>query len=156
MIEKPKKRLGELLIEDGVLSKEALDEALTYQKTQGGLIGQILISCGYISEENLVCALGRQLRIPYLTLVHYSVNPETVTLFTEDFCKKNIVLPFDIDEKNIYIVVADPLNEMMTKEVETKSNKKVQIFISAPSEILNALAFAFAGQNAGKEPKKAA
>ena len=53
MAEIIKKRLGEILIEDGILTQENLAEALSQQKKEGGLIGQILIRQGYIAEDDL-------------------------------------------------------------------------------------------------------
>ena len=155
MKERPKKRLGELLIEDGIISRENLDEALTYQKKEGGLIGQILIRLGYISEENLAAALGYQLQIPYLPLMNYSINADAAKRFEDDFCRRNMVMAFDQDEKRIFLTVADPLNGTVLEEVEKKAGLKVQLFLSTPSEILNMLDLIFKSVKKS-EVKKAA
>ena len=155
MEEKPKKRLGELLMEDGVLTKEALDEALLFQKRQGGLIGKILISCGYITEENLVAALGRQLDIPYLPIQNYSLNPEAASGLEEDFCRKNLVLAFDKDDRYIFLAMADPLNEIIVHDIATRTGLKPKVFISTPTEILSGAELAFRAANRGTEIKKA-
>ena len=139
MREKSKKRIGELLIEDGALSEENLGEALNYQKSNGGLIGQILISQGYITEENLVVALGRQLDIPYLPVNHYSLNTEAVSFFDREFCRKNSLLVFDWDDRHVFVAMADPLNTHSIEEIEEKTGKKAHVFISTSAEILSAL-----------------
>lgn len=143
MKERAKKRLGELLIEDGIITRENLEEALTYQKKEGGLIGQILIRLGYISEENLAAALGYQLQIPYLPLMNYSVNADAAKRFDEDFCRRNMAMVFDHDEKKIFLTVSDPLNETILEEVEKKAGLKVHLFLSTPSEIMNMLDLIF-------------
>ena len=150
-----KKRIGEILIEDGVLSKETLEEALSVQKKEGGLVGQILIRMGFISEEDLVAALGKQLKIPYLTLGHYSINLESSRPLGEEFCRKNIILAFDHDDKRIYLAIADPLNDSLLEEVSKKTALKMQIFISTPTEILNMLDLIFSAHEAKPEMKKA-
>ncbi len=137
--DKQKKRLGEILIEEGILTKENLEEALNHQKKEGGIIGQILIKLGYISEEALVGALGKQLKIPYLSLPNYSVNADAVQQFNEELCKRNIFIAFDQDDKYIYVAMGDPLNESLAAEIEKKTQKQVQMFLSTPTEILDML-----------------
>ena len=153
MREKLKRRLGEILIEDGILSPENLDEALHHQKKEGGLIGQILIRLGYLSEEDLVAAIGKQLNIPYMPLSNYSMNMEAAQSLAIDFCKKNCALVFDMDEKHVWIALSDPLNEGLQDELEKKFNLKIQIFISTPTEVLNMIDLVFNSSN--KEMKKA-
>lgn len=139
MSERPKKLLGELLIEDGVLTRQTLQEALDYQKVNGGLIGQILIGHGYISEENLIAALGRQLNIPYLQISHYAINSDSVGLLDGEFCRKNRIIAFDTNERHVFIAVADPLNTAAIREIEERLKLKTHIFLSTPTEILTAL-----------------
>ena len=155
MTETKKKRLGEILIEDGVLSPESLEEALNHQKKEGGLIGQILIRLGYITEEELIAAVGKQLRIPYIPLSNYSVNTDTAMKFGVEFCRRHLLLPFDQDEKNIFLAMGDPLNDSAVGEVEKKCNLKPQIFISTPTEILNMVELIFNSNTVKKEVKKA-
>ena len=153
MEEKAKKLLGELLIEDGALTRETLSEALQYQKSNGGLIGQILVSLGYVTEENLVVALSRQLAIPYIGIQNYSIDDEVSFHLSEDFCRKNLILGFDWDEKRIFIAMADPSNEGLTQEIEKRSGRKAQVFISTPTEIINSLDVIFASNKKGQFKK---
>lgn len=146
-----KRRLGEILIEDGVLTPQSLEEALTQQKKEGGLIGQILIRLGYVSEEQVIAAVGKQLKIPYVPLACYSVNNDTALQLGEDFCRRHLVLPFDQDGKNIFLAMGDPLNELAVVEIQKKFNLNLQIFISTPTEILNRVDLIF---NAGTANEK--
>ena len=155
MRERLKKRVGEILIEAGVLTAEKLNEALSHQKKEGGLLGQILISLGIIKEESLVAALGHQLQVPYIPLQNYAINPDALTLFDEEFCRQNLVLAFEKDEKRLFLAMSDPLNEMAVETVEKQCGLKVQVFISTPSEIMSTLDLAFAAASAKKELKKA-
>ena len=101
MTERVRKRIGEILIEEGLLSKENLEEALNHQKKEGGLIGQLLLRLGYISEPQLIAALGKQLSIPYLPLENYSLNTEALENFDEEFLRRNVMTVFDQDEKHV-------------------------------------------------------
>lgn len=138
-----KKRLGELLIEDGILAPESLEEALCHQKKSGGMIGQILIQLGYLSEEELIGALGRQLRIPYVALGQYAVNMEAVGCLGEEFARKNMIVVFDLDDKNFFMATSDPLNTTPVEEARQRLKLRPQVFISTPTEILNLFDIAF-------------
>ena len=139
----PKKLLGELLVEDGALTRDQLREALDQQKKAGGLIGEILVSLGYITEESLTVALARQLDIPYLPIENYSLNQDAVALFDEPFLRRHIFLPFDRDEKRLFLAIANPLNDQAVSEIEQTAKLKPQVFISTRSEILNSLDIIF-------------
>ena len=156
MVEKTKKRLlGEILIEDGILSKDDLQKALDYQSTEGGMIGQILVRIGLLTEEALIAALGKQLCMPYLPIANYSINMETVHLLDEKFCRAHTVMVFDQDERHVFIATADPLDTTGLEEIEKKIHLKPQIFLATPMEILNMLDVAFNASSGKKELKKA-
>jgi len=149
-----RKRLGELLIEDGLISKENLEEALEHQRNQGGLIGQIFIRLGYLTEEQLVAALGRQLRIPYIPLASYAVNMESVNLVDQAFSKKNVLVIFDRDEHRAFVAVSDPLNSSVIEEIRQRTKLKPQVFISTSTEITNILDLAYSRE--AQQPHKKA
>lgn len=155
MEEKPKKRLGEILIEDGLLSKENLEEALAHQKREGGLIGQILIQLGHLTEEDLVSVLARQLRMPYLPLNQYAVNVDGARVVDGEFCKKNMMLVFDSDERRVFVATSDPLNQNALEELRAKLKLKPQVFLSTPTEIMNMLDLVFANQGSAQAKKTA-
>ncbi len=144
-----KKRIGEILIEDGCLTPEDLQKGLEYQKTQGNgmLIGQILIKMGFLTEESLVGAIGKQLEIPYLPLALYSINTEAAVSMSAEFCRKNLLIIFDQDEKHVFISTADPLNDTAIDEIKTKTKLKPQVFVSTPSEIYSMQEIIFAAAN---------
>lgn len=139
MRQKTKKRLGELLLEDGVITKEILEEVLTLQKKEGGMIGELLIRHGHITEENLIAALGKQLQMPYLPIANYSINMEAAQKYDEQFCRNSMSLILDENGKHVTLATADPLNEAAVEEVEKKSNLRAQVFITTPTEISNML-----------------
>ena len=148
-----KKLLGEILIEDGALTPERLKEALDLQKKEGDeLIGQILIRLGYVNEAQVIAAVGKQLKIPYIPLSSYSVSHDSALRLGEDLCRRHLLLPFDQDDKNIFLAMSDPLNDLVLNEIQKKTNLKAQIFISTPSEIMSRMELIF-NPGAKKEKK---
>src|SRR4051812_29497945 len=92
-----RRRLGAILIEDGAITREQLDQALDLQKTVAKPVGELLISQGFINPTQLSSALARQLKIPYIPLLKYSHNPDVTKWVGKAFCIKYTVVPFDGD-----------------------------------------------------------
>jgi len=138
-----KRKIGEILIEDGLLSKAQLEEALAYQKEKGGLIGEILIEKRFVEEESLIGALGKQSQVPYIPLKNYAINPDMASMLNADFCHENMAVAFDCDSKKIYVAVADPLNDMIVEKIRTLTGRIPQVFLARISEILNAIYFIY-------------
>ena len=145
MSSKVRRKIGEILIEDGLLSKAQLEEALAYQHDNGGLIGRILVDRKLVDEESLISALGRQSKVPYIPLKNYSINPDMADLLKADFCHENTIVAFDCDHKKVYIATADPLSDGMIEKIQTMTGRIPQVFLSRISEILNAIYFIYHG-----------
>ena len=143
MIPKINRKIGEILIEDGLLSKAQMEEALAYQKEKGGLIGQILIERNFVQEESLIGALGKQFKIPYIPLKNYAINPDMADMLSADFCHENMVVAFDCDPKKVYVAVADPVSDVAIEKIRTLTGRMPQVFLARVSEILNAIYFIY-------------
>ena len=143
MVLKIKRKIGEILIEDGLLSKVQLEEALAHQEEKGGLLGTILIEKNFVDEESLVSALGKQFKIPYLPLKSYSINPDMAEMLPAGFCHEHLAVAFDCDHKKVYVAVADPMNEAAIEKIKTLTGRIPQVFLSRISEILNAIYFIY-------------
>ncbi len=135
----PKKRIGEILVEEGFLDPNNLQKGLEIQKKEGGLIGSILLKMGYVSEENLVAALSKQLSIPFMKISNYNVNRNAQRLITKDVAERYLFFPFDEDETSISFAMSDPLNPEALEAIEKRVPLRVQIFLSTPSKIKEAI-----------------
>jgi hypothetical protein len=140
---KKKRKIGEILIEDGLLSKAQLEEALVFQKEKGGVIGQILIEKKFVDEESLIGALGKQFKVPYIPLKNYAINPDMAGMLSADFCHGNMAVAFDCDHKKVYVAVADPMNDAAVEKIRALTGRIPQVFLARISEILNAIFFIY-------------
>ena len=144
MGQKVKRRLGELLVEDGLLTQAQLEEALKHQKENKGLLGQILIEKKFVEEDVLVGVLSKQFKIPFLSLKNYSIDPDMAEVLSADFCHENMLVAFDCDHKRVYVALADPLNDdLVTEKIKAVTRREPQIFLARVSEILNAIYFIY-------------
>jgi Type II secretion system (T2SS), protein E, N-terminal domain len=138
-----KRKIGEILIEDGLLSKAQLEEALTLQREKGGLLGQILIEKKFMDEESLIGALGKQFKVPFIPLKSYAINPDMGGMLVADFCHKNTLVAFDCDSKRVFVAVADPMNTAALDEIRKMTGRVPHVFLARISEILNAIFFIY-------------
>ena len=134
------KQLGELLMEQGVITRKQLEHALKVQKEKsGGLIGQILVELGYASEEAIAQALTAQYGFPYLPLGNYDIDPEIVKVIPKNVASQFCLIPVDKIGNNLTIAMSNPLNVLAIEDIELVSGLYIQIFVSTGSDIRKAI-----------------
>jgi len=130
-----RKRLGKILIERNVITEQQLDEALRLQELKGGFLGQILVSLGSATEEQVVNALTSQFGFPYLPLQNYEIDPDILKLIPESIIRHYHLIPIDQMENIIVLAMADPLNDAAIEDVKIATNSNVRIFVSGGKDI---------------------
>ncbi|MBU1148091.1 MAG: type II secretion system protein GspE, partial [Candidatus Omnitrophica bacterium] len=133
------KKLGELLIERGVINKQQLQHALEAQKEKGGLIGQVLVGLKYATEEAIAQALTAQYGFPYLPLDNYDIDSEIVKIVPKNVATQFCLIPVDKIGNNLTIAMSNPLNNLAIEDIELVSGLCVQIFVSTATDIKNAI-----------------
>ncbi len=134
------KKLGEILIENKIITKEQLDEALALQnKRKNGLIGEILVELGFATEEDIANTLATQYGFPYLPLANYDINADIVGLLPSNVAKQYCLIPVDKMSNTVVIAIANPLNEQALEDVEFVTGCDVKVFISTSSDIRHAI-----------------
>lgn len=133
------KKLGDLLLERGVVTKEQLAEALELQKDTGRLLGEILVQLGFTTEEEIAKVLTAQYGFAYLPLTNYEIDPELVKLIPERVARQYCLIIVDKIGNNLTIAMSNPLNEQAIDDVETLNGCSVQIFVSTATDIKEAI-----------------
>jgi len=134
-----KQLLGQILIKRGLINQEQLKEALDFQKKEGGFLGEILVSLGYITEKDIVVALIVQCGFPYIAVNKYEIDSKIVKLIPEDVARKHHVIPLDKVGDVLSVVMANPLNLPMIQELEKTTGFKIATFIATKAEIDEAI-----------------
>lgn len=134
------KQLGELLLEKGVLKKDQLEKALKIQKQKGELLGTILVSLGYVTEEQIAQAITVQYGFPYLPLSSYEIDSELINIIPENVARQYCLIVVDKIGNTLTIAMANPLNLQAVEDIELMTGCKVQTFVSTMTDINNALA----------------
>lgn len=136
-----KKRLGDILVDVGVITPAQLDQALDIQKRGGGKLGTILAQMGVINEEVMLAFLGKQCGVPYVSLSEYGDIPlETVRSVPETVVKSQHLIPIALEGNMVTVAMADPFNIFALDDIKLMTGYDVQVVISSESDISSAIA----------------
>ncbi len=106
----PASRLGEILLEEGVITQKQLTDALAKQEKDKGFLGQALVELGIINQQTLVSFLVKQCRIPHICLLDYGFNNDLISLVPRELCLKYKLIPIDKLGKILTVAMVDPLD----------------------------------------------
>jgi type IV pilus assembly protein PilB len=134
-----KNKLGSLLIGAGVISAEDLDTLLSRQLGTGKRLGQVAVDEGFATEEQIVKALAKQLKIPFISLGTTVIDPEVVRLVAEPMARDLTAIPLFRVEKTITVAMADPTDSETLKEIRFVTGCEVEPVIAKPEEIRAAI-----------------
>jgi len=129
------KPLGQLLLEKEIISKGQLDKALEIKKQKGGLLGQILVSLGYVDEKDIAQAIMTQYGYPYLPLENYDLNKEIVKMVPENVARQYGLVVIDRMGDMITVAMCNPLNIHAIEDLELLTKCKAQVFVSTLTDI---------------------
>ncbi len=133
------RRLGDLLVADGLLTPEQLQKALAEQKGSTDKLGSILIRLGFINEEQLIGFLSRQYGVPSITLSQLEVDTEVLKLVPPAIAKKYEVLPVRRMGNSLALAMADPTNVFALDDISFMTNLQVLPLVASQSAIKKAI-----------------
>jgi chromosomal replication initiator protein DnaA len=103
-------RLGDILLEERIITAKQLEEGLAKKRELGGFLGQALVELGHIDQDTLTLILVKQCKIPHLNLHEYTITKEVLALMPANLCGKHHVLPVDKMGKILTVAMVDPLD----------------------------------------------
>ncbi len=140
---KEKSRLGEMLLQAGLISKNQLNLSLANQREWGGKIGTILVNMGFIKEEKLAQFLSHQLNIPSIDISSIRIKRETVKLIPKEMAEKYMLIPVAHQLRKgvttILLAMSDPLDLRAIDEIQFSTNIKVKAGIAPEGAIWRAI-----------------
>jgi hypothetical protein len=122
---KKKQRIGELLVEEGLINTNQVKDALKRQSQAGGHLGSILVEMGFITTDDLLGVLGKQHGIPSANLFKIEIAPETLKILPIEKLRKMKVLPVHMDENSITLAMVNPRDMLSIRDIEFSLGKKV-------------------------------
>lgn len=134
-----KKRLGEILSDEGLLNEEQVQEALKRQKVTGELLGEALVKLGYVTETDIARTIATQFGYPYLDASKYEVPREALGLVPVEQALENQMIPIDKMGKILLIAVSGVVSEDVFAEIERRTSLTISVYVSTASQILDAI-----------------
>ncbi len=136
-------KLGEILIQQGIITEEQFNNAINVKKQSPERIGEILIKQGVVTEEDIIVALATQLMIPYSSpkndLLKPQANQGLDKLIPKEFSEKNTVLPISVANNILTVAVYDPLDLMLIDNLKRITGCEINLVLATKIEITRAL-----------------
>jgi len=133
------KKLGELLLENGLLTEEQCQNALDVQKKTGKRLGQAVIDLGYVKEEDLLQILSKQMSIPHIWLRKGMVDPKVVNVIPGDKARLYKIMPMFRIKDILIVATSDPQAIFVFDEIEKTTGLVVKPVLTRSSDIEKAI-----------------
>lgn len=133
------KQLGEILLTEGLVTEEQLLAALDEQNAMGTSLGRTLVELGFLSEAQLVRALAAQVGMEFVDLDEYPVDRAAVSMVPAAVCRRHSVLPVAVRDGAIVLATPDPGNVVAVDDVRTLSGMRVIPVVAAYDNVLRAI-----------------
>lgn len=140
-----RKRLGEMLIEAGVIDAAQLESALGEQRRWGGQLGKILVDKQFTSEASLVKVLARQLSLPVVDLRGIAIAEELTELVPEELARDHLLVPFRKQGSFLDVAMSDPMNMGILDELRIRTQLNVRPFLAPRTAISESIQRAYGG-----------
>ena len=135
-------RIGDVLVETGIITEEQLQTALQRQKGSGRKLGETLVDEGFVTEDQIAHALSEQLHMDLIDLQNVNISQDILGLVSPSVLKKNKVLPFEYAKDNanvLRVAMADPMDMFAMDDITIITNLQVEPVVSTPRSIMLAL-----------------
>ncbi len=144
-------RIGDLLIQDQILTPAQLEDALNYQKRHGGRLGTCLIKLGLVSEQDVARILSRQYGVPALDLQQVEVPAAVLKLIPRETAERFQVLPLSRDGSSLRMAMADPTNVFALDDVKFMTGLRIEPVVACESAISLAIEKLYGGVDLGQD-----
>lgn len=129
--------LGQTLIAGGAITPAQLDQALAQQRSSGALLGEILLSLNFITEEALARALAREAGVPYAAMDRLQPDADAVAVVPESFARQYLLAPVSLDRQALEVVLANPFDVVAVDELQRMCGVPVSVLCGTPEDVRN-------------------
>jgi type IV pilus assembly protein PilB len=136
---KKRKRLGEFLVEAGLIDNKVLAKALEIQKTKKRKLGQILIDMGVADDETIAKTLSRQLNIPLVRLKGLEIPEDVLSLVPSEMVESYLLIPIKKTEKGLVVAMANPMEFYALDDLRFVTGIPIVIAVASEKEIVEAI-----------------
>jgi type IV pilus assembly protein PilB len=132
-------KLGDMLLDAGLIQKKQLEEALGVQKSEGGRLGYILTKLGFISDEEVTSFLSRQYGIPAVNLDHFEISEDVIKRIPVDVAQRYSIIPLSRTGSTLTVAIADPTNIYALDDLKFITNLNIEPVVASEYSIRKAI-----------------
>src|SRR5262245_8328706 len=132
-------RIGELLLKEKRITPEQLQEALNYQRQNGGKLGFNLIKLGYVKDDEITALLSKQYGVPSIALGQFDVDPAVVKLVPADTAQKYQIVPLSRSGATLTIAMTDPTNVFAMDDIKFMTGYNVEPVVASETAVIDAI-----------------
>lgn len=132
-------RIGEIFLQQGLLTEDQLEAALSEQKRSGGKLGRVCIDSGYLNEDQVSVALARQLQVPFIDLKHVDVKTDLVMLLAETLARRFRAIVLEETDSDYAVGFADPTDLFAFDEITRILKRDVRLAVVSESLLLQTI-----------------
>ncbi len=133
------KQLGDILLEDGLVTPDQLSAAYDEHQRIGRSLGRVLVDNGVLTESQLVAALAQQIGLRFVDLADYAVDGSAVGLVPDAVCRRYNALPIGHDEGRLLVAMADPANVFAIDDIRSITGLEVKPVVATKADVVAAI-----------------
>src|SRR6187401_2077629 len=143
-------RIGDLLLKEKRITPAQLQEALSYQKTNGGKLGYNLVKLGFVKDEEITALLSKQYGVPSINLTQFEIDPGVIKLIPGETCHKYQIIPLSRSGATLTIAMTDPTNVFAMDDTKFMTGYNVEPVVASEGAVADALEKYYAAAPAKK------
>src|SRR5918996_1506724 len=132
-------RIGELLLKEKRISAEQLQEALNYQRQNGGKLGANLVKLGYVKDEEITALLSKQYGVPSIALSQFEIDPAVIKLVPAETARKYQIVPLSRAGATLTIAMTDPTNVFAMDDIKFMTGYNVEPVVASETAVVDAI-----------------
>jgi type IV pilus assembly protein PilB len=132
-------RIGELLLKEKRITLEQLQEALRYQKANGGKLGFNLVKLGYVKDEEITALLSKQYGVPSINLAQFQIDPAVIKLVPAETAQKYQIVPLSRSGATLTIAMTDPTNVFAMDDIKFMTGYNVEPVVASEIAVVDAI-----------------
>jgi len=132
-------RIGELLLKEKRISPEQLQEALNYQKANGGKLGVNLVKLGFVTDEEITALLSRQYGVPSINLAEFAIDQGVIKLVPPETAQKYQIVPLSRSGATLTIAMTDPTNVFAMDDLKFMTGYNVEPVVASETAVMEAI-----------------
>jgi type IV pilus assembly protein PilB len=132
-------RIGELLLKEKRITPEQLQEALSYQRTNGGKLGANLVKLGFVKDEEITSLLSKQYGVPSISLNQFEIDPAVIKLVPAETAHKYQIIPLSRVGATLTIAMTDPTNVFALDDLKFMTGYNVEPVVAWETAVLDAI-----------------